>query len=159
MYRARRVNPNAWVAVAAIVGSVILSLASFWHARLLAKQQRLGAQRDDLYIDLLTEANAEREWHLLQVENNLGRPERPDTRLEPRDRARLASRANIFAEPHVLNAWQHFERGLSVVAVINHHDLAGFRAQLDEAVYKLASMLRQSAQVDPKLAKLARRKG
>ncbi len=60
------VNASAWVAIAAIAAGAITSISvaqlTFRYTRKLDRERRLATQRDEFYIDLLVEANAERVW-------------------------------------------------------------------------------------------------
>jgi hypothetical protein len=90
--------------IAAII-AVVVPLVSF---RLAVHQDHtrwLREQRSQLYVDLLTEAYAEQQWIELdmadeEVRTRVGRHQ-TDLRLPPLERARLGSRASIYASSTV----------------------------------------------------------
>jgi len=89
--------------------AVIVAIFVPWFTfRFALKQSRIDSlhdQRAQLYIDLLTEANAEKEYFEYDIADDDMRKRmksyRTDLRLPPMERARLGSRGTIFASRKV----------------------------------------------------------
>jgi hypothetical protein len=85
--------------------AVIIAVVVPWFTFRLALRQdrlrRLHDQRAQLYVDLLTEGHAEREYFDYEIADDDTRKRmlayRVDLRLPPLERARLGSRGTIFA--------------------------------------------------------------
>jgi len=85
--------------------AVIIAVVVPWFTFRLALRQdrirRLHDQRSQLYVDLLTEAHAEKEYFDYDIAGDDTRKRmqvyRVDLRLPPLERARLGSRGTIFA--------------------------------------------------------------
>jgi len=147
------VNASAWVAIVAIAAGAITSVSvahlTFRHARQLDKERRLATQRDEFYIDLLIEANAERVWAeqlVLSRRQGVAAESPPDTRLPAADRARLAARVNVFAEPDVVSAWVDFDNLTSgfVHRPADDGTLIEMQASLDDAVSQLGQAIQRA---------------
>jgi len=147
------VNASAWVAIVAIAAGAITSVSvahlTFRHARQLDKERRLATQRDEFYIDLLIEANAERVWAeqlALSRRQGVAAESPPDTRLPAADRARLAARVNVFAEPDVVSAWVDFDNLTSgfVHRPADDGTLIEMQASLDDAVSQLGQTIQRA---------------
>src|SRR2546428_6525719 len=84
--------------------AVIVAIVVPWFTFRLALRQdrlrRLRDQRAQLYVDLLTEAHAEKEFFEFDIADNETRElmsvHRTDLRLPPLERSRLGSRGTIF---------------------------------------------------------------
>ena len=94
--------------VPSVIAVVIAVLVPWFTFRLALRQdriRRLHDQRADLYIELLTEAYAEKDYFEYEIEDDETRERmrsyRRDLRLQPPERARLGARATIFASREV----------------------------------------------------------
>jgi hypothetical protein len=126
----------------------LVPYVTFRHTRQLDRERRLGTQRDEFYIDLLVEAHAERVWAeqlvLSQRKDAVVGPQ-TDIRLPAADRARLAARVNVFAEPDVLTAWDDFETRTSrFVRPAYDGTLMEMRDSLDDAVNQLGQAIQRA---------------
>jgi phosphoglycolate phosphatase-like HAD superfamily hydrolase len=94
--------------VPSVIAVVIAVLVPWFTFRLALRQdriRRLHDQRADLYIELLTEAYAEKDYFEYEIEDDETRERmrsyRRDLRLQPLERARLGARGTMFASREV----------------------------------------------------------
>ncbi len=89
----------------AVVVAVFVTWFTFRFALRQDRLRRLHDQRAQLYVDLLTEAHAEKEYFDYDIADDETRKRlaayRVDLRLPPLERARLGSRGTIFASLEV----------------------------------------------------------
>ncbi len=108
---------------AALLAAVVAVVVPVWTFRMTLAMDRLKwvrDQRSQLYIDMLTEAYAEKQWftermsrlELEMIDKRYASPDdagrrsddivgSPDLRLNPIERAKLGSRGTVFASPAV----------------------------------------------------------
>lgn len=119
-----------WLGWAGLVATaVVVPVVGFWLALRQDKLRWAREKRAELYIDLLAEAYAEKEWMLgelhrrelaeigpIQDDNRF--PALPDTRMEPRARALLGSRMAAFSSPGVRGAFNELSRSFPLLPVM-----------------------------------------
>lgn len=111
-----------WLGWAGLVATaVVVPVVGFWLALRQDKLRWAREKRAELYIDLLAEAYAEKEWMLGELhsrelaETGPVRDDNrfaalPDTRMKPRARALLGSRMAAFGSPEVRAAFNELSR-------------------------------------------------
>jgi hypothetical protein len=152
-------EPETAVAAVAAGLAAIIAVAVPWVTFRLALRQDqvrwLRERRADLYVDLLTEAHAEREWFGLEIADDETREFAQrhfvDLRLPPFERARLGSRGNIFASRTVnrlFNQVQDVALSHTRPAPKNHGERAMARVRVGEAFDELQDAIRYEMGVD-----------
>jgi hypothetical protein len=142
-------------AVLAAIIAVTVPRLTFRLAMRQDHDRWLRDQKSALYVDLLTEANAEARY----IRHAAARPEvreraaeffaAADVRLPPLERARLGARGSIFGSPAVNEL---FNKLLSVgsEATLGQHDDDGTAANMrvGELMDKLEAMVRHELRAD-----------
>lgn len=142
--------------VVALFVAVVVPLVSF---RLALRQDHtrwVREQRAQVYIDLLTEAYAEQQWMEADAADAATRARltasSPDLRLPPLERARLGSRATIYASRSVNALFnrmsaEHFWSG-PWGRPANEGDRIGGRIRIAEIVDELQKAVRTELRTD-----------
>ena len=124
---------------------------TFSHSRKLERVRLLGVERFRLYVDALTEAHAEMTWledrvYTTVYANEEMLPAPPDTRLPPKERARLGARMAAIAESPILLAWNRFD-SLAMQYLLSTRteaDLPRFRMEMNTAADALQTAVRDA---------------
>ncbi|PWR08994.1 hypothetical protein DKT68_13465 [Micromonospora acroterricola] len=130
---------NIVALVAALLAGTVAVAVPVWTFRRTLELERIKWVRDQraqLYIDMLTEAYAEKQWFLdlmtrheialiearegdeLRGPSRADFPPSPDLRLGPVERAKLGARGSVFASPDVAKAFNTFSAALGRVSLI-----------------------------------------
>jgi hypothetical protein len=133
--------------------AAIISVSVPWLTFRLALRQdstrRMYDQRAQLYVDLLTEAYAEREWFNFESQDAETRQRMRvyfhDLRLPPLERARLGARANIFGSRPVVRLFNDLQGQLaraSLTGKPSEAELLVVRMNVAEAAQRLEQAVR-----------------
>jgi hypothetical protein len=145
------------VALGAAALAAIVAVAVPWMTFRLALRQDqlrwLREQRAQLYIELLTEAYAEKQdfHHQLLDDETRARSRYTDLRLPPLERARLGARSTIYASKAItrlFNQLQHEAASASLAGVRDHNDRLMARVHVDGAFDALQDAIRHELGAD-----------
>ncbi|WP_430497059.1 hypothetical protein ACQRWP_20775 [Micromonospora trifolii] len=128
---------QSWVALmAAVIAATVAVTIPVWTFRNTIKQERqrwIRDQRGVLYIDILTEAQAELRW----VTNEMKiRPDKSfvDMRTSRHDRARLGARISVFSTADIHSVFDAFQERMAELQHVGPEQPADIRiARLREA--------------------------
>ncbi|TDQ05462.1 hypothetical protein [Labedaea rhizosphaerae] len=109
-------------AIIAGVVSITVPQITFNFTRRLEEDRWRRGQRSQLYIDLLSEAHAEKSWFLGELSDRYRLTPKVDTRMSPTDRVRLGARCTQFASDDVQRKFN------KIGAIILGYDLGLDRA-------------------------------
>lgn len=133
----------------AIVAVVVPSLA-FRYSLRQDKARWLREQRAECYVDLLTEAYAEKEYFGWEVsddaEREVSRETYVDLRLPRLERARLGSRGAIFGSKRVLGIFKRLQLEALTASLSeprDHAERSTAKAQVAETFSELESAIRR----------------
>jgi hypothetical protein len=154
-------RPMSAEAVIALVASglaaIIAVVVPHMTFRLALRQDQarwLRDRRADTYVDLLTEAHAERQYfeHVIADEEvRARRKDDADLRLPPLERARLGSRGTIFSSREVNVLFNRLEGVLSRESLVrpgDEHDRAATRVRVIGAFEELQDAIRRELGAD-----------
>lgn len=129
----------------AVIVAIFVPWFTFRFALKQSRFDRLHDQRAQLYIDLLTEAHAEKEYFEYDIADDDTRKRmsayRTDLRLPPMERARLGSRGTIFASRTVNGLFTKLQGLALMTTMVGRPKNEGERAVARLAVFDAFSAL------------------
>lgn len=134
---------------------ISILFAAFVGFRLVLRQDERRWSRErraDVYVDLLVEATAERDWLSKQLTDaEVGESSRdvlPDDRMPSRERRLLDARLAAFSSPEVLRRHNQFNTVGMQLLGIQQHDAAGVKVQVDFALDALQRQIRHELETE-----------
>jgi hypothetical protein len=159
-------------ALLAAVVAIVVPVWTFKRTLELERMKWVRDQRAQLYIDILAEAYAEKQWFLNLMtyreitliearDGDGGRdssrgdyPQSPDLRLNPVERANLGARSAVFASKEVSMAFNAFNGALgkrSLIPPQSEGEAHMTKIQAEELFETLSTTIRNELGADAKL--------